>query len=187
MTGIKLIYSSCERAYGWIVLRYEGISVIVHWKRSRWIREFWVRTESHVAGIEVLFFMRLWQIGNVDEFFKKVRLKKIGAVRNWCFPWLHKNSQNQKTKLSKETRPAKLQRETCRDTYANFVASRHIERKRFHFRLTCVPQKRPLLKLPNFIQVLSSVKLHLANVCVISAGRPPRKHSHRIWIPMMFI
>lgn len=187
MTGIKLIYSSCERAYGWIVLMYEGISVIVHWKRSRWIREFWVRTESHVAGIEVLFFMRLWQIGNVDEFFKKVRLKKIGAVRSWFFPWLHKNSQNQKTKLSEETRPTKLQSETCRDTYANFVASRHIERKRFHFRLTCVPQKRPLLKLPNFIQVLSSVKLHLASVCVISAGRPPRKRSHRIWIPMMFI
>lgn len=141
MTEIKLIYSSCERAYGWIVLRYEGISVIVHWKRYRWIREFWVRMESHVAGIEVLFFMRLWQIGNVDEFFKKVRLKKIGAVRNWCFPWLHKNSQNQKTKLSEETRPAKLQRETCRDTYANFVASRHIKREKISPPVNVRPSK----------------------------------------------
>lgn len=177
MTRIKLIYSSCERAYEWIVLMHEGISVIVHWKRYRWIREFWVRMESK----------RLWQIGNVDKFLKKVGLKKVGAVRSWCFPGLHKNSQNQKTKLREETRQATLQSETCRDTYANFVASRHIKRKRFYFRLTCVPQKRPLLKLPNFIQVLSSVKLHLTSVCVISADRPPRKHSQRIWIPMMFI
>ena len=131
MTGIKLIYSSCERAYAWIVLRHEGISVIVHWKRYRWIREFWVRMES----------MRLWQIGNVDKFFKKVRLKKIGAVRSWCFPGLHKNSQNQKTKLSDETRPATLQSETCRDTYANFVAPRHIKREKVLLPVNVRPSK----------------------------------------------
>ena len=26
--------------------------------------------------------MRLWQIGNVDKFLKKVGLKKVGAVRS---------------------------------------------------------------------------------------------------------
>ena len=78
--------------------------------------------------------MRLWQIGNVDKFFKKVRL-------NWCFPGLHKNSQNQTTKLREETRPATLQSETCRDTYANVVASRHIKREKVLLPVNVRPSK----------------------------------------------